>query len=421
MGLWEADERPRDELEMPGMILRVPGSHARDRAEGPPPLRVRTRNDYSVPFLVDCGQRDAIFVRRRWTPLHRLLYWADAFALLPEPDYDMVHAINAVPVLDRRPYVLSFEDYLPRVPEDRYVGWLERRLQRELLSERCVALIAISQYAVRQFRRQSRDFTGREVLEAKMEQLYPGVLSRRQEPKTLSSKLRLLFVGSDFMRKGGPALLRAHERLLAEGIPVETTVVSSLRWEPDDYIGPPSSEYVARETARLRGPGVVHHLGLANREVLREMDEAHLFVLPTLHDTFGYVSLEALAGATPVLASDTCAQPEIVEDGTCGFLLGLENDSEVGKWVWTYRNREPGYLEAYEAAVESLAQSIAERAMSCWAQPDLYRELSAGAVERVRTRFDREALRQRLEVLYERCRSRLPRGLSLSRPRRGSG
>jgi len=383
------------------------------------PLRVRTRNDYGVPFLVDSGQRNARFLRRRWTPLHRFIYWADAFAILPEPDYDMVHAINAVPVFDRRPFLVSFEDYLPRVPEDRYVRWLEARLQRVLLSQRCVALIAISEYALRQFRRQSRHFPGREALEAKMEQAYPAVDLRRSEPKALSSTLRLLFVGSDFMRKGGPALLRAHERLRAEGVPVETTVISSLRWHEGEYIGPPSAEYVERETARLRQPGVVHHAGLANSEVLRVMDEADLFVLPTLHDTFGYVSLEALAGATPVMAAATCAQPEVVEDGVCGFLLPLENDSEVGKWVWTYRNRDPGYVEAYDQAVEVMAEAIARNALACWTEPDLYPSLSAGAIERVRTRFDRDRLRVRLEAIYERCRERLPAPLLRRRSRRG--
>src|SRR4051794_1804960 len=101
-----------------------------------PPLRVRTRKDYSVPFLVDAGQRNAVFVRRKWTPLRRVLPWADASATLPEPDFDIAHAVNAVPILPRRPYVLTFEDYLPRTPEDRYVGWLERALQRTLLSDR---------------------------------------------------------------------------------------------------------------------------------------------------------------------------------------------------------------------------------------------------------------------------------------------
>lgn len=374
-------------------------------------LRVRTRRDYFVPFLVDLGQRDALLLKRPWVPLARLLYWADAFAFLPELDYDIVHAINAVPLLSGRPYVLAFEDFCPRVPEDRYVGWLERSLQRALLSDRCVALLALSEYAVRQFRHQSRDFAGREQLEAKLQVHYPAIAPRKSEPKQLErEKLRLLFVGRDFMRKGGPALLRAHETLRARGVPVETTVVSSLGWKPDDaYVDPPSPELVERETARLAQEGVVHHTSLPNEEVLRLMDQAAFFVFPTLHDTFGYVTLEALAGGTPVIASATNAMPEVVEDGRCGFLLPLELDGQLGRWAWTYRTREPGFIDAYVEATRSLADALADRLCESWESPERYVSLSAGALEKVQTRFNVDDARERIEGLYERCRKRVPR------------
>jgi glycosyltransferase involved in cell wall biosynthesis len=381
---------------------------ARERASHevrPPRLRVRTRNDYTVPFLVDLGQRNATFVKRGWTPLLRLIDWADAFAILPEPDFDIVHAVNSIPILTRRRYVLTYEDYLPRVPEDRYVGWLEARLQRELLSPRCVALIAISEYALRQFRWQNRGFPGRHVLEAKTEVLYPAVRLRRERPKErLGDTLRVLFVGRDFMRKGGPAVVKAHERLRARGVPVVTTVVSGLRWSADEYIGPPSAKIAEREHARLLAADVIHHSSLANADVLKLMEEADFFVFPTLHDTFGYVALEALAAGTPVIATATNALPEVIQDGYNGFLLPLELDEHLGRWAWTHRTQESGYLAAYEASIEALAKELADRLTACWNEPDSYASLSAGALASVRERFAVEHARDRLERLYERCR-----------------
>lgn len=374
------------------------------------PLRVRTRRDYYVPFDVNFGQRNAVFLERPWTPLLRLFSWGDAVTVLPEPDYDIVHAVNAVPVFSRRPYVMTFSDFLPRVPEDRYVGWLERWLQRELLRPRCVALLALSEYAVRQFRHQNRAFPGLAALEEKLEVRYPAVALRRSEPKdALGSTLRLLFVGRDFMRKGGPALVRAHEQLRARGVPVQTTIISSLHWKPEDtYVDPPSPELVEREHARIAQEGIVHHAGAPNDEVYRLMEEADFFIFPTLHDTFGYVTLEALACATPVLASATNAMPEVIEDGRSGFLLPLELDGQLGRWAWTYRTSEPGFVAAYEEAIRSLAGSLADRLSESWETPGLYASLSAGALERARTRFDIEAARERLEQLYEECRERLP-------------
>jgi glycosyltransferase involved in cell wall biosynthesis len=374
-------------------------------------LQVRTRKGYVLPFIIDLQQRNAALLRRPWTPLARVLYWADAFALLPDPDYDLVHSFNAVPIAaGGRPYIISFEDFCPRVPEDRYVGWLQRRLQRELVHDRCVALLALSEYAMRQFRHQNRNFDGLASLEAKLELLYPAVALRRSEPKQMDGRtLKLLFVGRDFMRKGGPAVLRAHELLRERGVPVQSTIVSSLGWKADDsYVDPPSPELVRREVAKLGGEGVVHHRSLPNSEVFRLMEQADFFVFPTLHDTFGFVVLEALACGTPVLASATNALPEMVSDGQCGYLLPLELDGQLGRWIWTYRTHEREFVGAYEAATRSLAETLADRLCECFETRESYGSLSAGALERVRTRFDAVAARERLEDLYERCRGRIP-------------
>lgn len=381
------------------MSPRQPASSSR-------PLRVRTRRDYTVGYTVDLGQRNATFVERPFSPLRRVFGWADAFALLPEPDYDLVHALNAVPLLTRRRCVISFEDYLPRVPEDRYVGWLERALQRRLLDDRYFALLALSKYAVRQFRRQNRGFAGLPQLEAKLRLRYPAIALRRAAPKSsLGPTLRLLFVGRDFMQKGAPAMLLAHELLRRGGVPVQTTIVSSLRWRQDAaYAHPRSPEIVERTKARLAQDGVTHHFETPHAEVMRLMEEADFFAFPTLHDTFGYAALEALACGTPVLASATNALPEVVEDGRNGFLLPLELDGELGRWAWTYRTHEPGFLPAYEEAMRVLGETIAERLAELWESRDRYAGLSAGALAIVRERFDLASARAELEELYERAR-----------------
>ncbi|HEX8620123.1 MAG TPA: glycosyltransferase family 4 protein [Thermoanaerobaculia bacterium] len=367
------------------------------------PLRIRTARSYPVPFLIDLGQRNAVFVKRPLTPLRRFFDCADAFGFYPEPDYDALHTINAVPLLGRSPYIITFEDYLPRVPEDRYIGWLERYLQQRLLDPKCRALIAISEFGLRQFRWQNRDFAERAALEAKMHLIYPAMRLRRTTPKTRSGKLKLLFVAHHFLLKGGPALIRAHERLRKAGVPVETTIVTSLRYDQHDYFGPPSRELMERETAKLgTTEGVTHHRLLPNAEVLRLMDEADFFIFPTFQDTFGFAPVEALAHATPVLATNTCAQPEIVEDGVNGYLLPFENDEQVGKWKWLYRTKEPGYVEAYEQAIERIAETMYTRLhASVEAQPSDYEALSAGAIRQMQTRFNIDKARERLEALYE--------------------
>jgi glycosyltransferase involved in cell wall biosynthesis len=371
---------------------------------GPSKLTVRTGKGYAIDFTVDLGQRNARFRRGPLAPQRRILRWGDAVTWLPSPGTDLIHSFNVVP-LTRKPYLITFEDYLPRTPEDRRVAWVERALRPLLLRENCVALLALSEYAVRQFRRQNRSFERLGELEGKMEVLYPAVPIRRQEPKRAPDVLRLLFVGNDFMRKGAAALARAHTALRSRGIPVETTIVSTLDWTPTDYVGPPNEAVMreakqALETDDLRCIG-----GLPNPEALKLIEQATFLVLPTFHDTFGYVTLEALAGGTPVICTATCALPEVIEDGASGFLLPFENDQDVGKWSWIYRNADPHYEAAYRDTIERLAHELTDRLSAFWEESrDNYEDMSASALTRAGTRFGIERARARLEELYEGCR-----------------
>lgn len=55
---------------------------------------------------------------------------------------------------------------------------------------------------------------------------------------------------------------------------------------------------------------------------------ADLFLFPSLTETFGNVTLEALACGTPVLAFDCAAASELVEDGLNGWLVRSESPAD---------------------------------------------------------------------------------------------
>lgn len=373
-------------------------------------LRVRTVRKQNAHFRlgIDLGQRNATFVARTMT-LRRFVGWSQAFAIAPEPGYDLLHTVNAVPVLTRRPYVVAFENFLPRVPEDTHIAWLEHWLQRRLLrdvrSGRCLAILAWSEFARRQFRMQNRAFGGAAELERRMEVLYPSI-DAQVAPKPHSPGISLLFVGFNFMGKGGPALLRAHERLRVQGFPVETRIVSSLNWSADDFLGPPSREYVDRELRRLSLEGVTHHERLSNAEVLTLMRDCDYLVFPTLHDTFGYVAIEALSRGTPVIATEVCAIPEMIDHGRSGYLLPFQRDADVGRWRYLYQTADSGYQGHFEDAIALLADGIVDAVGDAWENRSSYEEMSAAALERVRRRFSRRYARTRLEQLYELARAR---------------
>ncbi len=261
----------------------------------------------------------------------------------------------------------------------------------------------MSEYAIRVCKTQHEGWAHLEKLLAKVEVLYPALPLRETHPKRAGDRLRLCFVGADFMRKGGPILLRAHAELRRRGVPVDTTIVSKLLWSADDYIGPPSQTVYLVEKRLVDAEGVKVETGLPNEATLRVMSDSDYLVFPTFHDTFGFVSIEAMAGGTPVIAHDTCAQPEIIEDKVSGVLLPFDN-SPIGDWTWLHKTQSPEYTEAYVEQTRVSSINLADSLEQLWANKDAYEEMSSGAIERVRDRFDRVKARDRLEAIYELCR-----------------
>ena len=61
--------------------------------EGLPKLRVKTVRAMPVRFAIDFGQRNAVFLKRPLTA-RRLAVWAESFAPVPEPGYDLTHSAS---------------------------------------------------------------------------------------------------------------------------------------------------------------------------------------------------------------------------------------------------------------------------------------------------------------------------------------
>jgi glycosyltransferase involved in cell wall biosynthesis len=116
----------------------------------------------------------------------------------------------------------------------------------------------------------------------------------------------------------------------------------------------------------------VGEVGGARKQYL--FAQAYAFLMPiTWPEPFGMVMVEALAAGTPVLAFPNGAAPEIVEQGTSGFLVADEN--EMAATVPKAGELEPeacrrsaarfaphtvaaGYEAVYGGAVESRAQTL---------------------------------------------------------------
>lgn len=134
---------------------------------------------------------------------------------------------------------------------------------------------------------------------------YPEPASR---PPRAPGPLRLLFVGGDFVRKGGDLLL---------------DVCRSLRGKVELHL------VTGADVAT--GDGVFVYKGLRphSPELLQRYRDADVFVLPTRGDCLAVVLGEAMASCLPIITTRVGAHAEAVEDGKSGFVLDVDDGAAL--------------------------------------------------------------------------------------------
>lgn len=65
---------------------------------------------------------------------------------------------------------------------------------------------------------------------------------------------------------------------------------------------------------------------------------ADLFIMPSYHETFGLVLIEAMASRVPVIATNTGSPPEILEQGKYGLLIPPKNSEAISNALISYLN-----------------------------------------------------------------------------------
>lgn len=120
----------------------------------------------------------------------------------------------------------------------------------------------------------------------------------------VSEKKHLLFVAHLVPSKGLSYLLEALKILTDQRNDFVLDVIG----------GNDRSEYEQFVQANGLGDKVVFHGGLPKEAVAKFMRTCDFFVLPTLHETFGVVLIEALASGKPVIASNIRGPAEIVDE-----------------------------------------------------------------------------------------------------------
>jgi hypothetical protein len=163
--------------------------------------------------------------------------------------------------------------------------------------------------------------------------LFPfGRMPHRDEHQ---GPLRILFVGGDFERKGGPLLLDCMEGELAQRCQLHLVTKAPVT--------PRSGVYVYND------------IGPNDARLLELYRDADIFVLPTLADCLGVVIGEAMAAGLPMVTTTVGALPEVVQDGTSGILVS-PNDKAGLATALLRLAREPELRRRMGQAGRTLAE-----------------------------------------------------------------
>lgn len=178
-----------------------------------------------------------------------------------------------------------------------------------------------------------------------------NITATEAHPRTLDGgEVRLLFVGIEFDRKGGPLAIAIVRELAARGIKCRLDIVGV---GADAVVGP------VPDTVTFHG-----FVSKANPEgralIDRLFAEASFFLLPTTAECFGIVFAEAASRGLPSISFATGGVPSAVLSGTTGLLLPLGSD----------------------------ATTFADAIGDIVASPDRYAAMSAAALNDAHTRLD---------------------------------
>lgn len=140
------------------------------------------------------------------------------------------------------------------------------------------------------------------------------------------NEIKLLFVGGDFIRKGGLDTVIVLQYLRKKYKNFHLTIVSKL--DPGTY-GLDNDDLVRFEKIKkflFTTEWITLHSELPNNEVLELMKISDIGLLPTRADTYGYSILEMQAAGTPVITTNVRAIPEINTDET-GWIIEVPKNS----------------------------------------------------------------------------------------------
>ena len=176
------------------------------------------------------------------------------------------------------------------------------------------------------------------------------LLARSLDPGVAPPPLRFIYAGQLSIRKGIPVLLEAWRK--AEIQDATLTMVGS--WQ------------MATRMRQKMPQNIIYHAPCSSAELRGHYCDADVFVFPSFFEGFGLVLLEAMACGLPVIASDSTAGPDILDQLTGRIVEAGVTEALVDslRWFSAHRDQLPAMRLAARRKAEACTWENYRRCVS---------------------------------------------------------
>jgi glycosyltransferase involved in cell wall biosynthesis len=135
--------------------------------------------------------------------------------------------------------------------------------------------------------------------------------------------LRIIGVGRMEPQKNIPRLIKAIQEVKQQGISVVFDWYGRKTCHTEKY----------QAQIHLCGLWDSFILHDATHDIVRKYQEADLFCLPSLYEGYPNVLCEAMACGLPIICSNICDNPSIIEDGVNGYLFNPYDSHDLAERI----------------------------------------------------------------------------------------
>ena len=181
--------------------------------------------------------------------------------------------------------------------------------------------------------------------------------------------LTVLFVGRLEKRKGVHILFRAIPYVLEETPGTKFLIIGRDTYTNEDFISFNGEEKYSFKSKLINSipdkylKNICFLDYVENKALSQYYSSCDIFVAPSLYESFGFIFIEAMSYAKPVIGCGVGGVPEVIEDGVSGILIPPEDHLSLAESILKLLNNKSLRIELGRKAQERVENNFTDAIM----------------------------------------------------------